>query len=337
MGKNMLIKIYHKVRRRSGYAFGDLKGSLSLNKSLFRHTRGARIVVYHGLCEASPTRFNSLFLRAKTFERHLQFYRKYCHIVSLEEYYAGKFSKDRFNICITFDDGFANNYKYALPLMNKYEAPMTFFITGIRDAGYDFLWNDFLAFLQNYGPPEFSLWDDLFYKDRRRGYASIKTGVLLKDRLREGGFAEKAEMIKLLKPILMMKDKGQEADYWLQMTPDEIKALSASPLATIGCHGYYHNDLSKISLPAAEEEMIRSREYLGRIIDKRVNALAFPYGAYTRELLEAAKRAGFDQLLALDWLFPEDATEDTLRQRLVVNPYISVNNQMTAILHGKYK
>ncbi len=87
--------IYSKIRRKAGYVFHDLRGRLGLNEKLFREARGSRIVVYHGICRADPTRFNSLFVTSKTFEEHLQFYRRYFNIVSLDAYYGQEFSKDR--------------------------------------------------------------------------------------------------------------------------------------------------------------------------------------------------------------------------------------------------
>src|SRR5215470_1339070 len=110
MGK--METIQSRLRQKWIYTMRDTRGMMGFNEKIFQQARGARIVVYHGLCPSNPTRFNSLFVTTKTFEQHLQFYKKYFHIVSLEDYYAGRFINERFNICLTFDDGFANNYKY---------------------------------------------------------------------------------------------------------------------------------------------------------------------------------------------------------------------------------
>src|SRR5260221_13248063 len=135
--------IHSKFLRKWKNIRNDMRGLLRMNEHLFLHARGSRILIYHGICQSDHTRFNSIFLRYKTFEKHLQFLKKYFHVISLNDFYNQRFSEERFNICISFDDGFANNYKYVLPLMNKYQVPVTFFITGIRHAGYDILWNDF--------------------------------------------------------------------------------------------------------------------------------------------------------------------------------------------------
>jgi peptidoglycan/xylan/chitin deacetylase (PgdA/CDA1 family) len=323
------MNLYRKLRQ----AGTDWRGRLGLNERRFREATGARIVVYHGICRSDPGRFNSLFVDEATFERHLQFYSKYFNVVSLEDYYAGRFSESRFNVCLTFDDGFANNYKYGLPLLEKYAIPAAFFVTGITEAGYSFLWNDWLSMMQKYGPSELIYTGAPAYSRIRGRYMQIGTGEGLRERLQAGDFREKEILIRSVGSPDWMREYEE---YWLQMTAKQLSVLAGHPLVTIGCHGYYHNDLGKISLPRAVEEIRRNGDYLNRVTKKEMHALAFPYGSYTMELVAEAKRMGFDRLLALDLLSSEDGAEASLRPRMVVNPFIALHNLMTALIHGNY-
>lgn len=327
---SVIRKIQEKWRVQRRYVGNDLRGLLGMNEAVFRKARGCRMLVYHGICETDPTRFNSLFITKDTFEQHLQFYRKYFNVISLEQYYNGQFSDSRFNICLTFDDGFANNYRYALPLLEKYEMPAAFFITAIRAAGYDILWNDFLAIAQKYGPAEVKILGQIFFKNKYGRYTAKEKD--LRDILRQGDFKQKEVMMAQLSQLVDVT--VQDKDYWLQMTEEEIRRLSVR--ATVGCHGYYHNNLASLSTGSAREELLRSKKFLETVTGKKITALAFPYGSYTRQTITVAKEAGFTQLLAADLLFPEDAADNCLHERFTINPYISVNNQMTAIIHGKY-
>jgi peptidoglycan/xylan/chitin deacetylase (PgdA/CDA1 family) len=319
------------------FALHHITSVLGLNEKLFRDARGARIIIYHGVCQRNPTLINSLFVTASTFQRHLQFYSRYFNIVSLDDYFAGRFSEDRFNICITFDDGFANNYRYVLPLIEKYQVPATFFITAIRQAGYDILWNDHLALLQKFGPSRLPFEDDSYRRDKHRRYLSSARNMLLREYLRKDRFPIKAEFIRQTSQLARIARTTAGEDYWLQMTEEEIAGLASSPYAAIGCHGYYHNDLSMLALADATAEMVDSRQYLEKITGRSVQAIAFPYGAYTREVVAAAaETAGFQQLLAVDFLYPGDKDHPLMRERMTVNPYISFYKQMTAIVHGHY-
>src|SRR5687767_139869 len=324
-----------KIRLR-----GKLKGlprdfywGLGLNRSFLRNAKGARILVYHGICKSDHLRFNTLFTRLKTFESQLQLYKKYFNLVSLEDFYHEKFDADKFNLCLTFDDGFANNYRYVLPLLEKNKVPAAFFITAIRHAGYDVLWNDILSVSYHYGPSKIFFNNEEFVKAKDKRYISSSTGKRLVDILRFSDFEDKTRLIQLLDPF---KKKARD-DYWLQMTENQIRALSASKWATIGSHGYYHNDLAKIPTDSAKQEMIQSKQFLENLTGKEIKALAFPYGSYTRELADKARQAGYSQLLATEFLFEEDANDASLRERLTINPFISNINQMHANITGNYK
>jgi len=332
----LLQKIRKKLKREGKYLRRDIGHVLGMYKNFYRSARGARILIYHGICRRDHTRFNPIFLKVQTLEAHLKFYKKYFNIVSLDDYYEGKLSNDKFNVCLTFDDGFANNHKYVLPLLTKYQAPATFFITAIRDEGYDILWNDFLSIAGKYGPEKIVYEGEPYRKGQFNRYISAISGISLNEKLRSCDFREKAEMMNLLYPLAPFKTKKADEDYWLQMTKEQIAELASSPFAGIGAHGYYHNDLTSLSIFNAAKELSLSKQYLEGIIKKTVRSFAFPYGAYNADVVEAAKKAEFTQLLAMDFLSPADVNDPVMRERFTVNPFISVNNQMYAIIMRSY-
>ncbi|AYL96013.1 polysaccharide deacetylase family protein [Mucilaginibacter celer] len=332
---SLLQKIWQRSRREATYFSGNARHALGMDTTFYSNARGSRIILYHNVCKTNPHKFNTLFIPVERFEEHLQFYKKHFNVISLTDYYAGKFSNDKYNICLTFDDGLANNYHYMLPLLNKYQIPATFFITAIRDAGFDILWNDFLSIAGKYGPVKLIYKNYACHKNRNFKYVT-QTGKLLADEFRKTGFDEKAELMNYLETMVDFKANRQDDDYWLQTTSDQIRALSASPLVTIGAHGYYHNDLAGISLADACEEMRNCKTYLENITGKAVTGIAFPYGSYNADVLSAAKAAGYSQLLATDYLNPQDGTDLSMRERFTVNPFISTANQMNAIIRGHY-
>jgi peptidoglycan/xylan/chitin deacetylase (PgdA/CDA1 family) len=328
-------KIYSRASRKALNLFGDLLHFAGADKSTYQYARGSRIIVYHGICLDNPTRFNTLFITQKRFEEHLKAYKKHFNVVSLADYYAGRFSTDRFNICLTFDDGFANNYHYALPLLAKYKIPATFFVTAIGATKYDILWNDLLSIAGRLGPVKFKFDNELYYKNRNNKYTGAD-GVSLNDKLRKTGFDKKARLINLLDPLTGFREETTIKDYWQQMTAEQIRELAASPYASVGSHGYYHNDLCNISAGEAAQELTQSKYYLEKITGTEVNSIAFPYGSYNEEVAALTKAAGYDQLLATEFNSPQHHADPALRERLTINPFISTANQMYANIRGKY-
>jgi peptidoglycan/xylan/chitin deacetylase (PgdA/CDA1 family) len=325
-------KILARFHNRLSRLTRDTGWHLGLNQSFFRNAKGARILVYHGICQDDHRCFNTLFIKLKRFESQLRLYKKYFNLVSLDDFYEQRFNPDKFTICLTFDDGFANNYKYVLPLLEQYQVPAAFFITGIRDAGHDILWNDVLCMAYKYGPAKLTFKNEAFVRGKDRKYIS-SSGKRLVDILRSTEFEDKSEMIKLLGSL---KNKAQD-DYWLQLTKEEIRMLAGSKWATIGSHSYYHNDLAKVSIASVKNDIIWSKQFLENTTGKEIKALAFPYGSYTRDVLDEAKNTGYSQLLATDFLFPEDKQDTMLRERFTINPFISTINQMHANITGRYR
>ena len=332
-----LSGIKSKLCREAVHMGRDVNHALGFDENFYRNARGSRMVIYHGICLKNHTRFNPIFLKYKTIEQHFKFYKEYFNVVSVDDFYQQRFSNDKFNICITFDDGYANNYKHALYLVHKYQLPATFFVTAIREAGYDILWNDFLGMVNKYGPRRLKYKDNWYVKDSFNHYTSEQSGERIVEILRSGGFDVKAEMISLLYPLFPYRNDKKNEDYWLQMTPTQIRELSLSPFVCIGSHGYYHNDLARININDAKKEMVRSKRYLEHITNQPVNSLAFPYGSYTREVVDCAKTAGYPQLLCTDFLFAEDHNDPAMRERFTVNPFISTVNQMHATVKGRYE
>ena len=323
-----------KLRRKLNYFKRDVSWSSGLDRNVKR-AKGGRILVYHGICLADHLTYNTLFITLKTFEKQMQLYKKHFNIISLNDFYEQRFSNDKFSVCLTFDDGFANNFKYVLPLLEKYEVPAAFFITSIREAGYEFLWNDMLSIARRYGPSKFSFRDEEFIKAPDGRYVSSSTKILLTDMLRREPFETKAKLIDVLSTFFSLKRVHE--DYWLQISEEQIKTLAASEWVTIGSHSYYHNDLAKIPRTDLKKDVEGSKQFLERIIEKEVNAFAFPYGSYNSEVVEEVKTAGYSQLLATEFLSAGDTNDKTLRERMIINPFISPINQMHANIAGNYE
>ncbi len=299
---------------------------------------GRNILIYHGLDKVGDNTLNGRFISAAKFEAQVRFLSEHAQIVSLDDYFDEKFDTQKFTVAITFDDGYQNNLRYALPVLDHYAAPATFFLTSAAGRGADWLWMDFLDVSTRLGPEKIEIDSRIFRKKKWRHtlfYADAE-GRKLVDwaRYAPWQFIQKMEYAFLESGAWA----GAEAwsEYWALLSPPEIRQLAASKYATIGAHGHTHQDLAFLSQAAACTELQHCKDILEMFCGKPVSSLAYPFGAYTRALLDFAEKIGFSQQLAVDFLFPEDQSDPRLRERFGINPYISNNNQWLALSRGWY-
>jgi len=299
---------------------------------------GRRILVYHGLDQRGDKTLNGRFISAAEFESQVRFLSQHAQIVPLDDYFSEKFDPQKFTVAITFDDGYQNNLQYALPVLEKYGAHATFFLTGTASRDAAWLWMDFLDVATRLGPPKIDIDGRLFYKKqwRHTRYYTDAGGRKLADWARYSPWSFVQKMEAALLESGAWTDAGALWEYWALLSTAEIRQLAASPYSAIGAHGHTHQDLAFLPHEAACTELRNCKETLEKISGQTIHTVAYPFGAYTRPLLDYAESIGFTQQLAMDFLFPENRSDSRLRERLVINPYISAGNQWLAIKNGRY-
>lgn len=311
------------MRRQAGWTLGRAR------PTIFSAT-GHRILCYHGVCRKDPFRYNTLFITARKLEDQLRFFKDHFHLLSLQECFSGKIPPENFSLALSFDDGFRNNYRYVWPLLEKYQVPATFFVTAIRETGADILWNDALSIAFRGGLEKITIGKEPFSRTRK-GFFSAD-GRLLNDYLRFTTFGAKEEMLRQCQTFVEQVDP----DYWQQLTETELREMAASPLVTIGSHGFFHNDLARIPLQDAILEMQQSRKWLQEITGQPIEGIAFPYGSFHASLIEAAIAVGFTQCYGTELPTANSHPHPALRERLTINPFISTFNQAYAAITGHY-
>jgi len=103
----------------------------------------ATIVTYHRIGKVSCDP-HMLCVAPEIFEQHLVFFTKNYNIVSLEKLVEKIQTKtlDGTELAITLDDGYQDNLLYALPILEKYNAPATIFVTtSALGKRADFTWD----------------------------------------------------------------------------------------------------------------------------------------------------------------------------------------------------
>jgi len=288
------------------------------------------ILMYHGVDFTGNTRFNSRHTSQEDFRKHVQFLKKYCHIISLQDFFEERFISGRPNIALTFDDGYRNNFEYAMPVLEEAKVNGTFYITGLNQGNTNILWADFLNIASKLTKQDISI-DGENFRQTEGNYFSMDSGknlyTIIKD---ENASSEYKElMMDSFVDLYDFKSDTDYDDYWKLMTDDQIKRCGDSKYIEVGSHGFLHNNLGNISESLGTKEMTDSKNYLQNITQKIVDSIGYPDGSYTRATLNSAENLGFKyQTAAEGFLFKEDSGDKRIRDRKGIYTCDSCANQL---------
>lgn len=324
-----------KIKYRLLLIFQLFLFKIGLDKYLLRNRYGERIIVFHGIDKIGETKYNSRFVSEKYFTQLIDFISKNYNIISLQDFYAKKFKPNTLNIAITFDDGYANNFKYAIPILEKYSIPATFFITTIQDSSTNFLWPDFLDLVSFYSTQNSIIFENQHYSKNNKG-EFIYNGISLKNKCKNLSWNEIQPLFNIFADEWEIIQQLPLNDYWELMNYNQIKEVAKKPLFTIGSHGYTHANLNSITFEEATLEVLKGKKVLESICEKPILDFAFPFGYYSDELVKYCSEIGFSKILLVDYNNNNDKKNQLLKNRFVINPYISLQQQLYFLLKGTY-
>jgi peptidoglycan/xylan/chitin deacetylase (PgdA/CDA1 family) len=203
-------------------------------------------------------------------------------------------------VSITFDDGYADNYTTALPVLKDLGAPATFFVaSGFLDGGR--MWNDtiietFRGLAEGHheidvpdvGPVDIDGWAS------RRGLA-MQT-ILAWKHLPPQQRQERVEALS---------EHAEGLPDNLMMTSAQLRDMASHAGVTIGGHTRNHPILASLNNSEAGDEIALGKEDLERLLGQKVQVFAYPNGKqgrdYRDEHAKLVRDAGFDLAVATDW------------------------------------
>ncbi len=177
-------------------------------------------------------------------------------------------------VTFTIDDGYLDNYTYALPIFERHQVPFAIFVATDFIDHKAVLWWDILEELVlhndiiHYNKQSFSCHT---FQERWDTYRIIREDILKFDHNQLIETLQKAFSdyhIDWYKPI---REKA--------MTWGQVKELSQHPLCTIGGHTVSHPALNQLSDDNFRQEVRVGIEKLESITGKKIHHFAYPYGS----------------------------------------------------------
>lgn len=247
-------------------------------------------------------------------------------IVTLDEMHRRLVECDfrRRFVCLTFDDGYRDNLRYALPILKKHGAPFTIYIpTSFPDRLGELWW----LTLERVIARQTRVALVMDGEDRRYDCNSTEAKYELFEHIYWWlrSLPEEDELRRAVRDLSTryhVDDKAMCDE--LCMTWGEIEEVAADPLATIGAHTVNHVMLRKASDEAARREMQNSAAVIEAALGKRPQHFSYPVGDRTsagpREFRIAAE-LGFKTAVTTrpGVLFAEHAAHLTALPRLSLN------------------
>ena len=203
-------------------------------------------------------------------------------------------------LCITFDDGYADNHDLALPVLRRLGMPATFFVaSGYLDGGCMF--ND--AVIEAVRQARRPVLDLQPLALGRHDLPSVEA--------RRVAIASILDRLKYFEPTrrnaatqAVLEHAGAAAPAGLMMRSAQVAALHAAGME-IGAHTHTHPILAEVPLHRARDEIARGRERLEEITRAPVRVFAYPNGRplrdYRSEHATLVRELGFEGAVTSAW------------------------------------
>jgi peptidoglycan/xylan/chitin deacetylase (PgdA/CDA1 family) len=332
-----------------------LKGITYRTQNYFR--RKGLVLMYHRIGEIQYDPFE-LVVSPANFEEQLAVLRKKWNPVSLPNLalcVKNQYVVDR-SVVVTFDDGYVDNFTEAIPMLEHYNIPATFYITtGGVEKQEPFWWDELQTILLESPvlPETFTvqigsepvtvsiegeavLTPQLENQHRnwkveergiptRRGQAQLKLWALIRPLIP----AEQRAVMTQLR--IIAGEPSRPVSPWLGMTPDQIRQIQENPLFTIGAHTHTHPALADHGREGQEREVRQSKQALEALLGKPVTHFSYPYGSHDQNTLAILEQERMETSVTTN-----EGTVIGISQPLTLNRY-QVNNWNGKTFHQKLK
>lgn len=272
------------------------------------------ISMYHYTRDLKHSRYPEIKgLDVNLFREQIAFMKSNFNIVTMEQVLEAISTKDKLPekaLLLTFDDGYADNYNVAMPILEEYGVQGSFFIPGktftthqlldvnkihyvLASANIYNLVEDLKKEMDYYRGQEFQYasTEELFAKYAVASRFDIKETVFVKQML-QTVLPEKLRNI--ISSKLFAKYVGvteEQLAYELYMSEEQIRTMKRHGMF-IGIHGYDHYWLGNLPVEQMENDISLALDALDEFVDRKQWVMNYPYGNYNKDVLAYISKQG---------------------------------------------
>lgn len=261
-------------------------------------TQNVAVLMYHGVTLEPLPFFNWCFLLQDEFRRQMAYLKEHVDVVPLEqalEFCRSAEQPKRPMACITFDDGYRNNFDVAFPVLREFGFPATVFLATSFVDTQEVMWDSRLFLALARTDVSELVWGGATYRvqrpDEKAGsYHQLCQALkqLPQDQLLEaidglvhqlvpGGGADESR-------------RGVFEDARFQMlTRGMIHEMRDSGLIEFGAHTHRHAILAQLDEAAQRREVETSMAMIAELTGKPCSSFAYPNGQPS-DYTETSKR-----------------------------------------------
>ena len=301
-------------------------------KKMFRSPR-AIVLMYHRIAkpEMDPWR---LSVSPENFREHLRVLSATGKVITTDNLVDNiknkGFYKDCF--CITSDDAYQDNYINALPAIDEFGCPSTFFVTSGTIGSNEPYWWDMLTdiFLSTKKLPGKL---DIIILNKTFNYILDNDGAIDDMQINIHSTwhyplsppTQRCEMYMEIwmhlrdQPSIVIKETINRLTQWsgvaavnnsgnFPMSKSELLTMASNKYVHTGVHTVTHAALAAFPKSIQQTEITGCKEYLDANIGTEHLTIAFPYGNFNSDTLEIVKSAGMKGAFTTD---PKPVTMNT--------------------------
>lgn len=265
-------------------------GAIALLNRFFPH-RGALIFFGHRVAEDFDDWLGGV--PPDLFERQIAWLSRHFRFLSMDELVDCLQQQRRVpdnSVVLTLDDGFADNYTQALPILEKYRVPVTvYLVTDSIDTG-ELPWPQRLAWVL-----------------ARTRIETIQLTIPTRQRLSLCTLPERKHALKLIKDLRKQLPMSQQLALFNSVvdqcgipTPkdrmlswDQVQEMRQRGV-TFGSHTVHHPFMKSLPLEDARWQLEQSKRVLEARLGERVRHFCFPHGSYGETVGRMAQAVGYE-------------------------------------------